>query len=105
MPDAQGCVEVDKIPLGCALIRREELESMVGRYSELEYRDGVDEVCALFQLILENKALYSEDHSFCIRWKAAGNAIHMYLGEGSPVDHHGSHCYKGDLGAFGLRLA
>ena len=44
----------------------------------------------------------SEDYSFCQRWNEYGNTVHMYLGPGSPVIHHGSHRYVGHKSAFGL---
>lgn len=58
---------------------------------------------ALFQLLLRDRVLHSEDYSFCNRWRDMGGKIHLYLGPGSPVHHHGSHVYRGAIEAFHLR--
>jgi hypothetical protein len=64
--------------------------------------DGSQAV-AMFQLEIHGKNLYSEDYSFCRRWRETGGHVYMYLGEGSPVTHHGSYAFKGSIEAFGLR--
>jgi hypothetical protein len=108
--EADQCAEVEGIGLGCSLIKRGALESMVERYrEELGFDDVVNgqaaPTVALFQLILRARALLSEDYSFCTRWRAMGGKVHMYLGPGAPVHHHGAHVYRGSLEAFGLRRA
>ena len=100
-----GCAEVEGMPLGCALIKREALQKA---YDAFEPVLGFDEDAhgvsvALFQLILKDRALLSEDYSFCERWRTMGKKVFMFLGDGSPVTHHGEHRYEGNLGAFGLR--
>lgn len=106
MPDKQGCVEVQALPLGCALIKRELLQKMCEAFPELTFEDeGFGSSVALFQLILDTKqkALLSEDYSFCLRVAACGEKVWMFLGDGSPVNHWGGHCYKGAIEAFRLR--
>ncbi len=100
-----GCAEVKYLPLGCALLRREEVQKL---YDQHAFALGFDDVghgssVALFQLVLDDRALLSEDYSFCHRWRAAGGKVWMYLGEGSPVNHSGQHRYVGNVEAFGLR--
>jgi hypothetical protein len=60
---------------------------------------------ALFQLLFEEKTggLLSEDYSFCARWRAIGQKVWMYLGEGSPVSHQGEMIFAGAIEAFGLQ--
>lgn len=62
---------------------------------------------AVFQLAFKNRGggrgLLSEDFSFCDLWRESGQRVFMYLGQGSPVTHHGHHAYEGNIEAFGLR--
>jgi hypothetical protein len=105
MPD--GTAEVKAMPLGCALLSRNMLEQMTAhfanslRFSDKKCGDSV----ALFSLIHEGDQLWSEDHSFCLRWRALGGKVWMYLGEGSPVTHHGSYAFRGSVESFGVRRA
>ncbi len=99
------CGEIDAIGLGCALLSREGLQALSDKHAE---ELGFDDAnhgpsVALFQLLLENRALPSEDYSFCTRWRRNGGRIWMYLGEGSPANHHGDMMYRGEIAAFGLR--
>jgi hypothetical protein len=104
--DDQGCLRVDRVAGGFTLIARSCLEQMVDHYRhspELVYDDEFDgtipkrETVALFQLILRDRVLLSEDYSFCTRWTDLGGEIHLYLGPGSPLDHVGGYRFRGDL--------
>ncbi len=95
--------KVEAMPLGCALISREGLQELTNAHPELAFDDaGHGPSVALFQLILKNRALLSEDYSFCTRYKVYDD-IWMFLGEGSPVNHYGDFCFRGSIEAFGLR--
>lgn len=102
-------VEVDTMPLGCALISRDCLEKMVDFYrAELTYEDRIGPerwvpTVALFQLRVCEAKLLSEDQSFCERWLEMGGQVWMYLGPGSPATHHGEHAYRGHIETFGLQ--
>lgn len=99
----EGVAEVMSVPLGCAIISRVAAMKMWDAYPQLEFaEEGVGPARAVFQLVLSDKGLYSEDYSFCYRWREQGGSVYLYLGEGSPVNHHGGHMYKGHVGAFGL---
>lgn len=103
--DATKCAEVVALGFGCVLLTRRACELMVRAYGEsLGYLDlsTHKQTTALFQLELADGTLYGEDVSFCRRWRAIGGRVWMYLGEGSPIDHHGAHRYRGALEAFGL---
>ncbi len=98
--------EIDSIGLGCALLSRAGLQALSDAHPELGFDDANHgPSVALFQLLIENRALKSEDYSFCQRWRRNGGQIFMYLGEGSPVNHHGEMVYRGEIAAFGLRRA
>lgn len=60
-------------------------------------------VVALFQLIIRDRHLYGEDRSFAQRWLDIGGEIWMYLGDGTPIAHHGDHTYQGRIEDFGLK--
>ncbi len=80
------------------LIRRSVLEKMVEAYPEQKYRTTVRsednlvwlDCWALFQPILatisegpegsEYKMLWSEDFSFCERWRRIGGQVHLHCG-------------------------
>jgi hypothetical protein len=106
--DVHDCAEIEGIGFGCTLISRAALERMVAHYDEeLGFADmtaGGRRVVALFQLTFagEPRQLYGEDTSFCRRWRDIDGRVMMYLGPGSPIDHHGAHAYKGCIEAFGL---
>jgi hypothetical protein len=96
--------EVGGCGLGMTLLSRAMLERMVEHYWRLTFRDrakGDRRTVALFQLIIADEELLSEDLSFGRRWRAMGGKIWLYLGPGSPVDHYGSKRYVGTLADFG----
>ncbi len=99
-----GCADVEAMPLGCALLTRAMCQAMSEEYNELGFDDvGHGPSVALFQLVLENRNLLSEDYSFCKRYRSMGGHVYMYLGDGSPVNHMGEHRYVGNVESFGLR--
>jgi hypothetical protein len=105
--EPDGCVEVEAIPIGCAVIRRSVFDRMIEAYrAELEWLDDFDGAAApcvaLFMLTLEGGKLVGEDFSFLRRARAVGLKVHAYFGPGSPATHHGEHAFRGDLGAFGI---
>jgi hypothetical protein len=104
--DSQGFQECDRIPMGFTLISREAVEHMRRVYrEELCFHDVLDtgdamETVALFQLLIEPgpgpmRSLLSEDFSFVARARACGFRAWAYLGDGSPLDHVGSHVFRG----------
>jgi hypothetical protein len=112
-----GLVDVEAMPLGCALLSRAALQKMWDHYHDDLYFFGGHphtqaplEAVALFGLMFATdtegqRGLLSEDYSFCLRYRAIGGHVWMYLGEGSPVNHQGEMTYRGHLEAFGLRRA
>jgi hypothetical protein len=105
--DAADCVEVEGTGLGCTLIRRKVLEHLTTHYASLTFQDkyfGTPEpTVALFQLMIRDGELLSEDHSFFARCRDAGWPVHLYLGPGAPLTHHGEHAYRGQRETFGLK--
>lgn len=101
--DASGCLLVDGIGMGCCLLTREALQQMSDCYrGTLAFNDAGNPAVALFMLLIVDGELLSEDFSFCERYRTMGGGVYCYLGEGSPVDHHGIIKYKGMIEAFGF---
>ena len=116
-------IEAEFIPAGFMLTHRSALETMVKKYADLwftEYHEESGqtfETVALFWPILSEpgvansggterryRELYSEDFSFCIRWRRIGGKLGLYVGPGSPLAHIGRFAYQGtreDLGRVG----
>lgn len=70
-------------------------------YRDLDPENEDREMVALFQLLNRDR-LWGEDQSFCFRARDAHVPVALYLGPGSPVDHIGTHRYRGHVEAFGL---
>ncbi len=117
------CVEVDLVAAGFLLVSRECLETMCDAYSNDWFTDAHDasnvhETVALFKQVhtdetkiadgkggsMRFRELYSEDYSFCWRWRKIGGKIQMYTGPGAPLGHVGGFVYTGtgaELGQVG----
>lgn len=108
--DEHHCTPIRWAPLGCTLLRRDVVEQMTDYYrAELRYDeiepDGLKrETVALFLIgITDDRRLPSEDQCFFSRARAMGIQPYAYFGTGSPADHWGDHCYRGNLEDFGIR--
>ncbi len=95
-------VPVAHVGFGFVLMSRACADRMWAAYEEtLSYLDVCGDKSApgvaLFQLVIDptTRLLLSEDYSFCHRWRAIGGEVHLYVGPGAPLDHLGSHLFKG----------
>jgi len=59
---------------GFLLLTRSCVERLVAAHPELAYDNGTDRICALWSPRFEG-AMYSEDESFCARFRALGGRI------------------------------
>jgi hypothetical protein len=105
--EADGCVEVESMPIGCSVIRRTVFERMIEAYrGELEIDDELEGVRAplvlLFMVKLRDRKLVHDDVAFLERARAIGIKVHAYFGPGSPATHHGTHAFAGNVASFGL---
>jgi hypothetical protein len=111
-----SCAEVEAVAFGFVLTSRHCLTSMVKRYAsewftDMHQTEHPREIVALFKQVHtdpvlgpDGKArrdLFSEDYSFCHRWRAMGGSIHMYMGPGTPLGHVGGHMYRGGMNEIG----
>lgn len=110
------CVEVELLAFGFMLTSRACLQLMVDHYRESDwFSDGTPtdrrEVVAVFRQVMTDKMslpdggrfreLYSEDYSFCHRWRAIGGKVQMYVGPGAPLGHVGMHKFIGSRDEIG----
>ena len=97
-----GLVEVNGLPGGFLMIRRDCADRMAGAYRDLAFdpQDGQDSDEAwrgnLFNLFgseLAERTRWSEDISFCRRWTAIGGKV--WLDPYILLEHWGMACFSG----------
>ena len=89
-------VEAYFVPGGFLLVTRETVLKMVEHYGELRYhQDGLGDVVGLWLPIYEGNRYYSEDISFCRRWRSMGGKI--WLHRGVILDHTGQATFRPKL--------
>ena len=73
-----GCVELEAGPAGCLMVSRTAVKKLMDAHPELKYTadQPYDEHrYALFNPFMEGDKLWSEDITFCKRWRALGGSI------------------------------
>ena len=96
---------------------RKCLEAMTTHYADEWFTDAHEpdkphETIALFRQVMTDpvqlpgsgaryRELYSEDYSFCHRWRRMGGRVYMFVGEGAPLGHVGGHVFSGDRSEMG----
>lgn len=101
LPDGFAEIKKGFATLGFAMIKRHVFEQMTDAYRDaLTYRwtseDGKPiERVGIFHTTLGDRVFESEDLAFCSRWRALGGTMHLYLGEGAPLDHIGYQSFNG----------
>jgi hypothetical protein len=97
-----GFTEVLDGPTGFMCIRRNVLEKMYERYTDLmcvndHQNKDLDEYCAIFDCMIdpENRRYLSEDYAFCRRWQLMGGTI--YADVTTVLGHVGNLRFSGQL--------
>lgn len=102
-----GTTEIKHIGLGLTLLSRACLEQITSTCGDIVFIDRSSgpaiRTVAPFKNLHEGDEWWSEDFSFCERWRRMGGKVWMYLGPGSPATHHGDHAYQGRIEFFGVR--
>jgi hypothetical protein len=106
VPNVDGFARAESAGTGFMLIRRNVLEAMARKHSELKYeRSGTmggrgANLYALFDTSLDrDQGLYlPEDYTFCNRWRAMGGEI--WVDVRSKFTHVGTFEYHGDFSAL-----
>jgi hypothetical protein len=99
---ASGLVEVNGLPGGFLMVRRDCAERMAGAYRDLAFdpQDGQDSddswrahLFNMFGAELSDRTRWSEDISFCRRWAAIGGRV--WLDPYILLEHWGMACFTG----------
>ncbi len=95
-----GTMEVSEIGFAFTLITRACAEKMVSAYPELSYV-GItgEEEWALFNPLVRKRRFFSEDFSFCYRYRAIGGRI--FMAPEIELSHTGSFCFRGSFAKDG----
>lgn len=97
-----GLVEVNGLPGGFLMIRRDCAERMAGAYRDLAFepKDGKDSeqgwrrhLFNVFGAELADRTRWSEDIAFCRRWAAIGGQV--WLDPYILLEHWGMACFSG----------
>ncbi len=73
-----GCVEVQAGPAGFFMVTRKAVQKLIDANSDLKYGAGQpfdEHRYALFHPIQEGTTLWSEDITFCLRWRRLGGTV------------------------------
>jgi GT2 family glycosyltransferase len=98
-----GCIEIERGPAGCMLLKREAIERMIAYYPELKVRQNhlINETAKSFEhsynfwdteFNKETGQIIGEDFAFCDRFRKAGGRIYAYVE--SMITHHGNYPFK-----------
>jgi hypothetical protein len=104
-------IEIEHTGLGLTLISRACMKQLLENYGggELDFLDMLDgrlyPTTALFQLIIREGVLLGEDTSFATRWRDRGGKVWLYIGDGSPIAHHGTTLFQGSIEDLGFTRA
>lgn len=96
-----GLIKVWGVPMGCTRCSREMLTRMVNYYADLEFMcDPAPDkkAWALFDPYRKDKLKYSEDYSFCNRWRDIGGEI--FVLPDVKMGHTGYKTFVGNLGEW-----
>ena len=89
-------MEVSEVGAAFMLITRECALKMAQAYPQLEYLGVTGEPeWALFNPFVDDKRYFSEDFSFCRRWRDIGGTVHICAD--IPLKHTGTHQFEGAL--------
>jgi hypothetical protein len=95
-----GYLQVNHASTGFMLIKREILEKLHEKHTELEIiTDSLSQkdesICGLFCCMIKNKNYLSEDYSFCERVNDIGGEV--WISTKHNLNHVGKHVFKGDI--------
>jgi hypothetical protein len=89
-----GFVEVERMPTGLMLVRKEVMEIMIALGAAKSVRQTGEQVHDFFGKIEMDSRKFSEDYSFCYRWKhLCGGEIWCKIDE--YIGHQGEYLFKG----------
>lgn len=95
--DETGCAPALRVGTGFMMISRACLLRMIDGHPQTLYRDwqSGEWMNALFDTIIRDGEFWSEDYTFCDRWKAIGGEV--WIDPGIRLSHIGTKNYVGCL--------
>lgn len=96
-----GAIKINGGPAGFMMIRRSAAEKMFAAYSDMKYEgigkfpDADKYLYAGYNPILEKGVLWSEDLSWCQRWRAIGGEV--WLDPDIRLGHFGNYMFTGNI--------
>lgn len=98
-----GMLEVKHLPTGFMMFKRETIEKMMEAFPQSKYRDDVGFLSEnehafaynLFDTCIIGTHLYSEDWTFCHKWKEMGGNCYAHIGVN--LTHTGQEHFKGSF--------
>jgi hypothetical protein len=95
-----GCVKIARAGTGFMMIKREVFERIGEAMPELHYTDnshrtGPKPMVAYFEHVIRDGLRWSEDYTFCERWRAIGGDI--WLDPMITLGHWGPHPWRGSI--------
>lgn len=100
MIQKNGFLQVHHASTGFMLIKREIVEQLHKKHTELEIiTDNLSQtnesICGLFCCMIKNKCYLSEDYSFCERVNDIGGTV--WISTRHNLNHVGKHVFRGDI--------
>jgi len=93
-----GLIEVAGVSGGFMRCSRSMLERMVRDYAGLTYTRQEQKICGLFDAYRLDSKKFSEDYSFCQRWRDIGGKV--WLDPNFKMGHVGSKVFTGCIGEW-----
>lgn len=92
-----GLVKAVSVGTGCMLISRRALEHMIDNDPDNWYLDYAtkDKIPNLFDFQLHKHNFWSEDYTFCNKWRTLGGEV--WVDPEFELEHVGQHTFKGAL--------
>lgn len=93
-----GFLEAQEVGSGFMVLSRKAIQMMADAHQDRRYFDPGSQqwVVNLFENTIEDYREYSEDYTFCRRWRKLGGKV--YVDPNSGLDHVGSRTFHGKFG-------
>ena len=93
--ERSGAVKIARAGTGFMLIHREVFERLAEAMPEIAYKDNERLMHAFFEHIIKDGKRWSEDYTFCERWRAIGGDV--WLQPFIELGHWGPHPWRGSV--------
>lgn len=99
---AGGLLRVNGLPAGFLRVTRKAMVRMIYWYADQKYHDAYynRDSYSLFEFRVKDGQRWSEDMTFCERWRETGPESMVWLDPWIPLVHTGTKDFPGDLAKF-----